>query len=1008
MATQWISPTWRMPENSNQSKIDNYSLNYDGTNDYINLSDNFSSVFAGNSWSFSVWLNVSANNSYDCIFAKGLPVQFFIHNNKVKIWLGYPYLTNVTPLESSTTLSVDTWYHVAFTRSGNDNILYINGASDATATSSGSVTTDGASALIGSYSTSYPFQGEMTQVTIYDSALSSAQITALYNSGTPVNPMALTPLPVAYYPLGGGSTGDAADPATTLTVPNDAVPSATVFNFDGTDDWIDAGKVAPTVAITLSMWVKTTQTSGLGVLICEDRFSSTPQRDWAMYLSSNYLYFYAYNPDGSGTRSIEFGGSAAAITDGNWHHVCLTWDGTTDTNAAKMAFDGVVVHQATATATGIKNTSPFGLAIGSTQQGVGYNYNGQMSNVQVWTTGISTGDITTLYNNGTPYTGTQPEAANLKAWWKMNVDTSTWGGSDWAISDSTANYTKVLSRIASDTTVTSAGSADRVNCGNDSSLQITGAMSISLWFRVNTISPLHTWNFVMGRSRYRTEAAADAVWSLLLKGVSYGSPAFFQFQLSDGTTKTSYQITETTNGDYFNNRWQNLTITYDGTTNANSIKAYLNGSLHQQFTSSQTGINNVAARNLTFYDNDVYSYGEPAYTGALSNCAIWNSELSASDVTTIWNGGKAADTIPSTNLQGWSKFSDGTYGSPNTYWTFPDSSSNSNTGVTGTYGSAATFFTEDSVKTDYVSALNGISDGMDTTNLVNSDLTRSIPYSSYSMEFDGTDDNINLGNDASLYPGTSDMSYSFWFKSNSLSSYKTIFGQGATDLNALNKSDKAVFITTLGDEMRIFVGADIGAWAIDQSNTAFNTSNANFVVNRWYHIVFTFDRDGDGVIYIDGVANVTQAVDSSSTSVDIVDTDDSIIGGVDYDFDGYLSNISIYNSVLTQDQVLTIYNGGVPNDISSLSPASWWSLAGDSYYNGNEWICPDLGSGNNNGTSTGIAATGLVGDGPGSTANGIATSMDIPANLKGNAPNSSKNAFSVNMNSADRVTSVPG
>ena len=49
----------------------------------------------------------------------------------------------------------------------------------------------------------------------------------------------------------------------------------------------------------------------------------------------------------------------------------------------------------------------------------------------------------------------------------------------------------------------------------------------------------------------------------------------------------------------------------------------------------------------------------------------------------------------------------------------------------------------------------------------------------------------------------------------------------------------------------------------------------------------------------------------------------------------------------------------------------------------------------------------LVGDGPGSTANGTATSMDIPANLKGNAPNSSKNAFSINMNSADRVEDVP-
>jgi hypothetical protein len=85
------------------------------------------------------------------------------------------------------------------------------------------------------------------------------------------------------------------------------------------------------------------------------------------------------------------------------------------------------------------------------------------------------------------------------------------------------------------------------------------------------------------------------------------------------------------------------------------------------------------------------------------------------------------------------------------------------------------------------------------------------------------------------------------------------------------------------------------------------------------------------------------------------------------------------------------------HDISSLSPISWWSLAGDSYFNGNDWICPDLGSGGNNGTSDGMGGTELVGDGPGSTANAVSISMDIPANLKGDAPNSSKNAFSINM-----------
>ena len=55
-----------------------------------------------------------------------------------------------------------------------------------------------------------------------------------------------------------------------------------------------------------------------------------------------------------------------------------------------------------------------------------------MSNTQIWERVVLTGtEITTLYNNGVPFTGTQPQAANLKAWYKMNVDTSTWDGTDW-------------------------------------------------------------------------------------------------------------------------------------------------------------------------------------------------------------------------------------------------------------------------------------------------------------------------------------------------------------------------------------------------------------------------------------------------------------------------------------------------------------------------------------------------------------------------------------------------
>ena len=62
---------------------------------------------------------------------------------------------------------------------------------------------------------------------------SQDQVNYLYNSGTPQNPMAISGQPpVAYYPLGGSSTGS----SSTLTIPNESVPSATVFDFDGSDE----------------------------------------------------------------------------------------------------------------------------------------------------------------------------------------------------------------------------------------------------------------------------------------------------------------------------------------------------------------------------------------------------------------------------------------------------------------------------------------------------------------------------------------------------------------------------------------------------------------------------------------------------------------------------------------------------------------------------------------------------------------------------------------------------
>jgi len=49
MATEWISPTWRMPEESNQSKVDNYSLEFNGSDEHI------AATYSGDVYACSIW-----------------------------------------------------------------------------------------------------------------------------------------------------------------------------------------------------------------------------------------------------------------------------------------------------------------------------------------------------------------------------------------------------------------------------------------------------------------------------------------------------------------------------------------------------------------------------------------------------------------------------------------------------------------------------------------------------------------------------------------------------------------------------------------------------------------------------------------------------------------------------------------------------------------------------------------------------------------------------------------
>lgn len=970
MATEWISPTWRMPEESNQSKFENYSLEFPGTGGYVTCTS-AGDLFGNNeAFTFSFWCKVNTMAAYKAFFDFSPNAGFGLLALRTQSTSVIELLKSGASLGTYSFSDTSSFHNFCIVYDKTDIKLYIDNVEviSSAQTNMGDFTGLDLHIANGYFLTSL-LDCNFSDVCLFKYAASSDQRNYLFNSGTPQNPMAISGQPpVAYYPLGGGSTGDAADPATTLTVPNDAVPSATVFNFvssDGDRFVIPGGLGTGPVngingALTVSIWVNTTAGLIYEYAVVRDQAGGT-NRDWFLWKDNFYggggrMYFAVFNTSNvilqvrlTGSTDPQ-GDPLITMNDGKWHHIVGVYNGT---DTVELYTDGILQGTNTSAGHGALNTTAR-TAIGGYNSGsdisVGSGvWNGDLSNAQIWNTNISSAEIATLYNNGVPYTGTQPQAANLKGWWKMNVDTSTWDGNDWIIGEAQANYTSALS--FNGTTNVALGPTQNSGAGSSS-------ITFSCWMRST-----ETTVYADTRVPFGSRPNGGGNYTLGRIKSQYATPTELNVELvgSFGTTVLN------------DGEWHHLVFSWDSSTY--EAKAYVDGnttpeitvtfpSWNHSFTSFGIGWNGF---------NTVYNF-----LGNVSNCLYYDKILTSSEVETLYNNG-TPEISPSFSPYGWWKCDNLTTGIQDSV----GSNNGTNNGAT--------------VTDIQVSTLNGISSGMTTANLVNSDLTRSIPYSSYSMEFDGVNDYILTGSAIDL--GTS-CSISFWYSGATSGRNGSVVGGRSFAEGGVSSNYQAIFLSS-GTYLAFYQSNSSTPKTFIYGSSPMNSSD-------WFHAVIV--RDGANLnLYLNGADTSTSYTDLDATAKtyirNIATNGENQTGA--QTLTGKISNVSLYNSALTQDQILTIYNGGVPNDISSLSPVSWWSLAGDSYFNGNDWICPDLGSGGNNGTSSGMGGTELVGDGPGSTANGIATSMDIPANLKGNAPNSSKNAFSINMNSADRVEDVP-
>jgi hypothetical protein len=170
----------------------------------------------------------------------------------------------------------------------------------------------------------------------------------------------------------------------------------------------------------------------------------------------------------------------------------------------------------------------------------------------------------------------------------------------------------------------------------------------------------------------------------------------------------------------------------------------------------------------------------------------------------------------------------------------------------------------------------------------------------YSLSFDGVNDRVACGNDASLQIA-GDITYSCWFLTSST----------ATPLSLIEKfgSNTGMFVFLSGGKTRIWIGN--GSAIVNYENFG-----ADLRDGTWHHLVVVNDEDVGTFVYVDGVSQTTGSMNTTATNM-APNTDRELYIGTysttSWPFNGKIDEVSVFNKALTQAEVTSLYAANPQN-----------------------------------------------------------------------------------------------
>ncbi len=387
------------------------------------------------------------------------------------------------------------------------------------------------------------------------------------------------------------------------------------YQFDGVDEYINFGNnlnLESSDSFSFSFWINPSKVSD-GVLLSNIDVSLS-FRGYEIRLTSGKVRFILINTLSTvlDVRTVD------SINLYDWVNISICYNGDSSANNVDIYIDGVLksktITKDTLSGTIVNNED---FCIGIRPQPASA-YFGRIDDVQIFDYKLTSTNASDIYNSG--YV-TAPTASPIHHWKLGEEDTFS---TNWTVNDSigslggiSVNMEETDRKLGVGYSMAFDGVDEEISFPNH---DISGAFSVSAWFKLSD-----TGNNVI----ISDWGSGTKSWMLTL------ASGEIQFFTSDDGTSEDFLATTLT---YNDNSWHNVLVTFGST---GGTRIYLDGSLVNSASTYYVvynSSNNLLIGNYAFSGNN--------FNGNLMEISIFDSELSASDATLLYNTTGTLNGVP--------------------------------------------------------------------------------------------------------------------------------------------------------------------------------------------------------------------------------------------------------------------------------------------------------------------------------------------------------------------------